>query len=142
MVRSPLKEHEHEDCKIQEMEWLPPSSPAVERVPLQHKPFCRHCGVVKNLGSDRARKLGYFATALGRLRTRIDREHDRSVFSIAKLTEAQVRMVIKRLEAVEDFDDPYAMTFTAQQELFERTVRSIRPDIPPAVLDECLARQR
>jgi hypothetical protein len=142
MVRSPLGQHKHEDCPLTQMEWLPPSSPEVERVPLQHKPFCKHCGVVKNIGSDRARKLGYFATALGRLRTRIDKEHDRSVFSIAKLTEAQVRFVIKRIEAVDGFDDPYAMTFSAQQRIFEELVRSIRPDIPVAVLEECLARQR
>jgi hypothetical protein len=124
------------------MEWLPPSSPEVERVPVQHKPFCKECGIIKNIGSDRARKLGYFATALGRLKNRIDKEHDRSVFSIAKLTEAQVRFMIKRLEAVEGFDDPYSMTFRAQLELFERSVKSVRPDVPVAVLEEILARQR
>jgi hypothetical protein len=114
----------------------------VERVPIQHKPFCRECGVVKNIGSDRARKLGYFATALGRLKNRIDKEHDRSTYSIAKVSEAQVRFVIKRLEAVEGFDDPYAMTFHAQMELFVRAVRSMRPDIPVAVLEEIIAKQR
>ena len=142
MVRSPLGKHKHEDCPYSEMEWLPPSSPMVERVPVQHKPFCRDCGVVKNIGSDRARKLGFFATALGRLRTRIDKEHDRSVFSIAKLTEAQVRMIIKRLEAHDGFDDPYSMTFGAQMVLFGKAVKAVRPDVPVAVLEEILARQR
>ena len=142
MVRSPLGKHKHEDCAYSQMEWLPPSSPMVERVPVQHKPFCKDCGVVKNIGSDRARKLGYFATALGRLKTRIDKEHDRSTYSIAKVTEAQVRIIIKRLEAIEGFDDPYSMTFRAQMELFERAVRSIRPDVPVAVLEEIIARQR
>ncbi|MCK4971142.1 MAG: hypothetical protein KAS77_11455 [Thermoplasmata archaeon] len=97
---------------------------------------------MKNIGSDRARKLGYFATALGRLKSRIDKEHDRSVYSIAKITEAQVRLIIKRLEAVEGFDDPYSMTFHAQLVLFERAIRSIRPDVPIAVLEEIMARQR
>ena len=142
MVRSPLGKHKHEDCPYSEMEWLPPSSPMVERVPVQHKPFCRECGVVKNIGSDRARKLGYFATALGRLKSRIDKEHDRSVYSIAKITEAQVRFIIKRLEEVPGFDDPYAMTFGAQHELFERAVRYIRPDVPVAVLEEILSKQQ
>jgi hypothetical protein len=114
----------------------------VERVPVQHKPFCKECGVVKNIGSDRARKLGYFATALGRLKNRIDKEHDRSTYSIAKISEAQVRFVIKRLESVEGFDDPYSMTFGSQMTLFERAVRSIRPDIPVSVLEEIIARQR
>ncbi len=124
------------------MEWLPPSSPTVERVPVQHKPYCQQCGLVKNIGSDRARKLGYFATALGRLKARIDHEHDRSVFSIAKITQAQVRLMIKRLEAVEGFDDPYGMTFTAQLGLFEAAVRSVRPDVPRAVLEEIVAKKR
>jgi hypothetical protein len=114
----------------------------VERVPIQHKPFCKECGVVKNIGSDRARKLGYFATALGRLKSRIDKEHDRSVYSIAKITEAQVRFIIKRLEDIPGFDDPYAMTFRAQQDLFERAVRFTRPDVPVAVLEEILSKQR
>ncbi len=142
MVRSRIGEHKHEDCPHTEMEWLPPSSPRVERVPIQHKPFCERCGLVKNIGSDRARKLGYFATALGTLRARIDKEHDRSVFSIAKLTEAQVHLIIKRLEAVEGFDDPYAMTFTAQLDMFWSAVTAVRPDVPRAVLDDVLARQR
>lgn len=124
------------------MEWLPPSSPMVERVPIQHKPYCSKCGIVKNIGSDRARKIGFFATALGRLKGRIEKEHDRSTYSIAKVTEAQVRLVIKRLEAIEGFDDPYAMTFHAQLELFEEAVRSVRPDVPVAVLEEILVRQR
>jgi len=114
----------------------------VERVPVQHKPFCKECGIVKNIGSDRARKLGYFATALGRLKSRIDKEHDRSTYSLAKISEAQVRIMIKRLESIDGFDDPYAMTFRSQLELFERAVRSIRPDIPVAVLEEIIARQR
>ncbi len=142
MVRSPLGKHKHEDCPYAEMEWLPPSSPMVERVPIQHKPFCKECGIVKNIGSDRARKLGYFATALGRLKSRIDKEHDRSVHSITKITEAQVRIMIKSLESVEGFDDPYSMTFHAQLVLFERAVRSIRPDVPVAVLEEIIVRQR
>lgn len=142
MARSPIGRHKHEDCSYSEMEWLPPSSPMVERVPVQHKPYCRICGIVKNIGSDRARKLGYFATALGRLKGRIEKEHDRSVYSIAKLSEAQVRIIIKRIEAVEGFDDPYAMTFHAQLELFLEAVRSIRPDVPEAVLEEILTRQR
>jgi hypothetical protein len=114
----------------------------VERVPIQHKPYCRTCGIVKNIGSDRARKLGFFSTALGRLKRRIDKEHDRSTYSIAKVTEAQVRLIIKRLEAVEGFDDPYAMTFHSQLELFEEAVKAIRSDVPVAVLEEILVRQR
>jgi hypothetical protein len=114
----------------------------VERVPIQHKPYCSICGIVKNIGSDRARKLGFFATALGRLKNRIDKEHDRSTYSIAKVTEAQVRLVIKRLEVVEGFDDPYAMTFHSQLELFEEAVKAVRPDVPVAVLEEILVRQR
>jgi hypothetical protein len=114
----------------------------VERVPIQHKPYCSKCGIVKNIGSDRARKLGFFATALGRLKNRIDKEHDRSTYSIAKISEAQVRLVIKSLESVEAFDDPYAMTFHAQLELFEAAVKYVRPDVPVAVLEEILVRQR
>jgi hypothetical protein len=34
------------------------------------------------------------------------------------------------------------MTFRSQLELFERAVRSIRPDVPVAVLEEIIARQR
>jgi hypothetical protein len=142
MVRSRLGEHKHEDCPHTEMEWLPPSSPRVERVPIQHKPFCELCGMVKNIGSDRARKLGYFATALGTLRARIEKEHDRSVFSIAKVTEAQVHLIIKRLESIEGFDDPYAMTFTAQLDLLWSAVMAVRPDVPRAVLEDVLTRQR
>ena len=34
------------------------------------------------------------------------------------------------------------MTFHAQLELFEQAVKSVRPDMPVAVLEEILVRQR
>ena len=60
----------------------------------------------------------------------------------AKITEAQVRLIIKRLEAIDGFDDPYSMTFRSQLALFEVAVKSVRPDVPVAVLEEIIARQR
>lgn len=131
-------DHEHVDCGHEEMVWLPPSSAEVEQRPLVRKSFCLQCGLVRNVGSDRARPIGYWTSAIVRIRNVLEREHRRSPGAIAKLPAAQVRLILKAMIATPGFDDPYAMTKTAQVELVLRAIHSVRPDVPRSIVEDAI----
>lgn len=131
-------DHEHADCGHEDMVWLPPSSKEVEQRPLARKSFCLKCGLVRNVGSDRARPIGFWTAAIVRIRAALEREHRRSPGAIAKLPAAQVRLILRDMIATPGFDDPYAMTKTAQVELVWRAIRKYRPDVPVAIVEDAL----
>lgn len=131
-------DHEHVDCGHEEMVWLPPSSAEVEQRPLVRKSFCLKCGLVRNVGSDRARPIGYWTSAIVRIRNALEREHRRSPGAIAKLPAAQVRLILRAMIATPGFDDPYAMTKSAQVELVLRAIHSVRPDVPRSIVEDAI----
>lgn len=131
-------DHEHVDCGHEEMVWLPPSSAEVEQRPLVRKSFCLRCGLVRNVGSDRARPIGFWTSAVVRIRNALEREHKRSPHAIAKLPAAQVRLILREMIATPGFDDPYAMTKTAQVELVLRAIHKVRPDVPRAIVEDAV----
>src|SRR6267143_3809465 len=131
-------DHEHADCGHEDMVWLPPSSMEVEQRPLARKSFCLKCGLVRNVGSDRARPIGFWTAAIIRIRESLEREHRRSPQAIAKLPAAQLRLILRQMIATPGFDDPYAMTRTAQVELVWRAIQKYRPDVPVAVVEDAL----
>ncbi|HEX9708650.1 MAG TPA: hypothetical protein VGB42_01535 [Candidatus Thermoplasmatota archaeon] len=131
-------DHEHADCGHEEMVWLPPSSREVEQRPLVRKSFCLRCGLVRNVGSDRARPIGYWVQVVIRIRNALEREHRRSPHAIAKLPAAQVRLILRDILSTPGFDDPYAMTKSAQVELVLGAIHRIRPDVPRAIVEDAL----
>ncbi|KAB2946175.1 MAG: hypothetical protein MPEBLZ_00362 [Candidatus Methanoperedens nitroreducens] len=103
---------EHVDCGNIEKVWLPyiiRERPIV----LKSHPYCIHCGMVKNIGSDRAVGSGYFINALSQLEKHL------------KLPGSSVRMrlVAKDLENIEDFEDNYSMTKFAQEKIFINIIK-------------------
>ena len=131
-------DHEHVDCGHEEMVWLPPSSALVEQRPLVRKSFCLRCGLVRNVGSDRARPIGFWTSAIVRIRNALEREHKRAPHAIAKLPAAQVRLILKEMIATPGFDDPYALTKSAQVELVLKAIHKVRPDVPRAIVEDAV----
>ncbi len=79
-------------------------------------PFCNGCGTLKNVSSDRGKKLSYFVIALSRLRKILGEKG-------YKVSEAQIRLIVKELSEIEGFDDVWWITFSRQREIFIQTVR-------------------
>lgn len=75
---------------------------------LKPHPYCTRCGMVKNIGSDRAAGTGYFINALALMEKHL------------KLPGSTVRMrlVSKELEEIDDFEDAYSMSKYAQEKIF------------------------
>lgn len=103
---------DHVDCGNIEKVWLPYS--IRERpIVLRSHPYCIHCGMVKNIGSDRAVGSGYFINALSQIE-----KHLRIPGSSVRM-----RLVAKELENIEDFEDNYSMTKYAQEKTFINIIK-------------------
>ena len=92
--------------------WLP----TVDTGILRPHPYCCECGVVKNVSGDRARKIGYYVNALAAMKRHLGRLGFR-------VSRAQVRLVLKELEAKREFSDSYYVTGSAQRSIFVEAVR-------------------
>lgn len=108
--------------------WLP----TLDHGTLAPHPWCVECGRVAAVGSARALDLGGLLNLLGRLTERLRREG-------YKLTEAQRRLIVKRLEALEA-DDRFGLTREAQQRMVSEVVAShvrTQPAIVQSYVREC-----
>ncbi len=79
-------------------------------------PYCNKCGTVKNVSSDKGKKISYFVETLSRLRKILEKRG-------YKVSEAQIRLIVKELSEIEGFDDVWWITFSKQKEIFIRIVR-------------------
>ena len=73
---------------------------------MQPHSYCIHCGVVKEISSKKAKRMGYYMNILARL----------------GITKVQIRLIAKELESM-DFDDAYFMTRHEQEEIFINVVQ-------------------
>ncbi len=113
-------------------EWLPLLRKDTE-LTLSPHPYCNHCGLVRNVGPDRPRKLGYYIDKLSELEKYLKKEDGKKGKS--KLTEVHKRLMVKEMEEEEVFDDLYGVLATTQEKKFVEIVKKYRPD-----LEECVIR--
>lgn len=103
---------DHIDCGTRDKIWLPHK---VRDLPkgLKSHPFCIKCGMVKNIGSDRAVGSGYFINVISRIEKYI------------KIPGASVRMrlLVKDLEKIEDFEDTYSMSRFEQEKVLINLIK-------------------
>jgi hypothetical protein len=83
---------------------------------MKSHPYCKKCGTLKNVSSDKGKKISYFIIALSRLR-KILRMRG------YKISDAQIRLIVKELTEIEGFDDLWWITFSKQKEIFIQVVR-------------------
>lgn len=109
--------------------WLPTHDANV----LARHPYCERCGAVKVLGREAGVKFGTLVNILAKLKRRLA-QHDG-----AKVTEAQQRLILKRLKA-EQADDRFAVPRSGQLDLLARAVADstgLDADHVRAVLRSC-----
>lgn len=78
-------------------------------------PYCMVCGTVKNVSSDRGKKMSHFVLALSKLKKVLKNKN-------YKVSEAQIRLILKELKDL-DFGDVWWITYTKQREIFIRVVQ-------------------
>jgi hypothetical protein len=99
--------------KESEKIWLP----RLDNNILVPHPICSRCGFVKNVTSDKGRRLGYYINVLYGIKEGIEKK------KIGKLTEIQIRLISKELEKKDAFQDPYSIKGSAQDRLFVEAVK-------------------
>jgi len=77
-------------------------------------PVCGKCGVVKNVSSDRGKKISHFITAFYRMKKELEKKG-------YKISDVQMRLVFNSLP--EGFGDTWSMTYSAQKNIFVEIVR-------------------
>ena len=98
----------HENCGIEERVWLPKELNSISDIALH--PWCKFCGVIKNISDDRPKKIGYWINILSTLAKRFS------------LTQSQKHLIIKELESNKFFNDAYCINNSSQKKVFIKVV--------------------
>ncbi len=127
---------EHEDAK--EKIWLDTErkkdsqiAPDLDRL---HN-YCDLCGTVKNL-TDKGKRLGYFANVLTGMRGKINFEARKKDSHLTKITDIQIRLIMKELEESDDFEDVYWQKLDVQKEMFIEILQKYVPGLPEEFISE------
>jgi hypothetical protein len=99
--------HIHVDCCNNERTWLP-YEPRGDRKFLTLHPWCSDCGEVKYIGPDRGKGIGYYVNILSDIKKRKKKA----------VTDVQMRLIVKELEGIHDFEDFYTMSLHSQERIF------------------------
>lgn len=118
-----MGECEHKNCGSGEKAWLPYIFKNRERG-LKPHPYCIHCGLVKNLSSERPRDIGYYMNLVAAMGKRY------------KISKVQLRLIVIEMEK-EGLTDAYAIDRMQQEKLFVNIVTRIL-NIPERAIIELL----
>ncbi len=97
----------HEDCGAKEKVWLPFVARGMYRG-LKPHPYCKHCGLIKNIG-DRAKNIGYYINIIANMERYLEKRG---------ITKVQMRLIAKELEGNECFNDSYGVSRFNQDKVF------------------------
>lgn len=111
----------HRDCGNSEKVWLPHTYRGKE-CGLKPHPYCVECGLVKNLSSDKPRKIGFYINIVAALGERM------------KISQAQMRLISMALKDA-CLDDSYGMDRYQQEVLFTQIIRKFIP-VPEQIIRE------
>jgi len=98
----------HENCGKEKNVWLPLGQNSTSESILH--PWCKHCGLVKNLSEDHPQSFGYWINILSRIESQL------------KIKKVQKRLIANELTSNDSFNDLYGITGSAQKELFSKIV--------------------
>lgn len=91
------------------MVWLPVTEQNDYSV--EKHPWCKHCGLVKNISESRAHKIGYWMNFLSLISKRFH------------LTQCQKRLIAKEIEQVQYLDDTFGTSESSQKLIFKKIVK-------------------
>ncbi len=112
-------------------DWLPLLQRETE-LTLSLHPYCDECGMVRNIGPDRPKKLGYYVDKLSDIERYLKKEDSKGGKS--KMTEVHKRLIVKEMEEEEVFNDLYGVLATTQEKKFVEIVKKYRPDLEESLI--------
>lgn len=114
---------EHKISGSKEKVWLPYYYEGRDRG-LKPHPYCMECGLIKNLSSERPRRVGFFMNVIAELGKRY------------KIAQVQIRLIALEMDK-QSLDDKFGMDRLQQEKLFiEITTRIL--NVPERAVIELL----
>ncbi len=126
---------QHVDCPPDQRKWL--EVRVDEAATMKPHAYCVICGRVKNLDGPRAKRLGFYLSALAALKEYLGRSA-----KYGKMTQTQSRLITKALEGLEQFEDPYGLSLDVQVHCYLDVVRSVCPDLDDELVLRLMPRMR
>jgi len=93
-----------------EREWLP-----LKTGILRLHPYCKKCGAVKDVSSEKGKKLGFFVNVLHDLKAHLERKG-------YKISQSQIRLILMEFERG-GYADTYSNSYSNQKEAFVKIVK-------------------
>ena len=124
---------EHEESHSDHSIWVKPSPSERIHSPAQKRPYCKKCGRIKYMGSAPTKKMGFYINILKEVQRKIDVMYRRKITK-HRLTQVQMRLVLKELNADEDFNDRFSNNRYNQWDHFKTTLKKYC-DIDEELLD-------
>ena len=98
----------HTECGKDDRLWLP--STDIRYGDIEKHPWCKICGVVKNISDDRPKKIGYWMNKLTIISNKLS------------LKQCQIRLIAKEIESCKYFQDMFGTFGSDQKELFIKII--------------------
>ncbi len=115
----------HISCTPSRGVWLPLVAHVGFKTHIRKHPYCENCGIIKNIGGDKAKSIGYYTDVLVAIREYVNNRHS----MMPKFTRTQVRLIAKELESNDLFWDPYGTNLDNQRDKFIEEIRKYRSDL-------------
>jgi len=101
--------------------------------------WCLNTGIIRNQGGEEARPRGFWVAVLHKLQRRLAKESDKTRMT-ATLTDAQERIILHELDALEGYYDRWWRTESSQVHKFVQVVQKWRPDVSERVIVDTITR--
>ncbi len=124
---------DHEESHSDHSIWVKPSPSERIHAPAQKRPYCKVCGRIKYLGSAPTKKMGFYINILKEVQRKVDVLHRRKI-TRHKLTQVQMRLILKELGSDVEFNDRFSNNRYNQWDHFKSTVKRYC-DIDEELLD-------
>jgi hypothetical protein len=99
-----LNQCDHKECGKEDLVWFP--STDIKYSEIEKHPWCKTCGVVKNISDDRPKKIGYWMNKLSFISDKLS------------LKQCQRRLIAKEIESFECFHDMFGTYGSDQEKMF------------------------
>jgi len=128
---------EHEPCHPLDKIWLPTYTD--ENTQDAKHDWCLNTGIIRNQGGEEARPRGFWVAVLHKLQRRLAKESDKTRMA-GQLTDAQKRIILHELDALEGFYDRWWRTESSQVHKFVQVVQKWRSDVSERVIVDTIIR--
>ncbi|MFW3146661.1 MAG: hypothetical protein ACMUIE_07605 [Thermoplasmatota archaeon] len=112
----------HKDKSV----WVKPHPSEKIHAPSQKKSYCVICGKMKYQGSARAKKMGFYINLLKEIQRKAEVLRRRGITK-HKLTQVQIRLILKELQEDDFFTDHICTNRYDQWERFKQTLNRYCP---------------